>query len=140
MSTKPGPERAEHLDHCKETMQQRDRNPARPNGPQDDVNALQGTKFHGQTNDPSQNTLCTWEGEPRKKKEGHPHEGPMKTCSRRLMAKHATAQNNPVKPRRTGVQQELEEKTNLRKRSRNGTQVQKHGRNALEKNQKEPHM
>ena len=58
----------------------------------------------------------------------------MKTCSRRLMAKHATAQNNPVKPRRTGVQQELEEKTNLRKRSRNGTQVQKHGRNALEKN------
>ena len=71
MSTKPGPERAEHLDHCKETMQQRDRNPARPNGPQDDVNALQGTKFHGQTNDPSQNTLCTWEGEPRKK-EGRP--------------------------------------------------------------------
>ena len=79
---KARPERAEHLNHCKENMPRRDRNPARPNGPQDPKMMSKHCKEQssgGQKQDPQDpiKSANMGRGTQKEEKEGiPPQEGP----------------------------------------------------------------
>ena len=130
-------------------MPRRDRNPARPNGPQDPKMMSKHCKEQSSVDRNktlrTQSKVRTWEGGPRKKKKkGYPPRGPRncpkKTCSRKLMAKHATAQRNHVKPRHTGAQQSRREKQTSGKGADMENPSTEACKESTVKTQKEPHI